>query len=184
MICRSRPNILPKSIPKSTKNRSRDALGTPRGAQGPPGGLSGASRERPRGAPGAPGGSPGPPRDAPTGARERSGARRGTQNRPRVASGSEKIEFSSHGAFAKPRRSDFSKIFVDFRVFPKVCEVPPVPRLPAKTEGRPSALRVASLARGNLEKRRKSLPKLTQNRRKSCLRAPRAPCLVDFCFSN
>ena len=65
--------------PKSTQNRSRDPLGTPRGVQERPKGVSGASRERPgasparsgsarrvaKGAPGRQKGRPGAPGSAP-----------------------------------------------------------------------------------------------------------------------
>ena len=107
--------------PKSTQNRSRDPLWTPRGAQERPEGVSGASRERlgsvserPRRPPGAPGGSPRAPRDAGKSARERLGARRGDQNRRQVSSRNEKIEFFSRGSFTNPFRNDFSTILVDF----------------------------------------------------------------------
>merc|ERR1712025_935267 len=66
------------------------------------------------------------------------------------------------------------------RFFCKVCEPLKVLRLPAKTEVRPFALRVELLARCNLEKPLKSVPKSTRNRRKSRLGASRAPFSVDF----
>ena len=119
-------------------------------------------------------------RDARKGALERLGARRGDQNRRQVASESGKIAFSACSAFAKHRRSAFLSIFVDFRFFGEVCEPLKVLRLPAKTEVRPFALRVESLARCNLEKPRKSIPKSTQNRRKSRLGAARASFSIDF----
>ena len=171
-----------KSMRKSTENRSPE---TPRGTQNrfkiAPGTLSGqpvacksvpkASQERlgsvperPRRAPGVPGGSPRAPCGARKGALERPGARRGDQNRRQVASGSGKIEFSSRCAFAKHRRSDCSSILDDFRFFCKVCEPLKVLHLSAKTEVRPFALRVESLARCNLEKPLKSVPKSTQHR--------------------
>ena len=144
----------------------------------------GSVPERPRRAPGVPEGSPRAPRDARNDALERPGARRGDQNRRQVASGSGKIEFSSCSSFAKHRRSDFSSIFVDFRFFCEVCEPLKVLRLPVKTEVRLFALRVESLARCNLEKPRKSVPRSTQNRRKSRLEAARATFSVDFCRSK
>ena len=98
--------------------------------------------------------------------------------------GAKNIEFFSPGAFTKRRRSDVSTSFVDFCFSCKGCDVPHVPRLSAKTGVRPVAQRVASLARCNLEKRRKSLPKSTQNRRKSRLGAARAPVSVDLCRSK
>ena len=124
------------------------------------------------------------PRDARKGALERLGARRGDQNRHQVASGSGKIEFSPRCAFAKHCRSDFSSIFVDFCFFCKVCEPLKVLHLSAKTEVRPFAMRVESLARCNLEKPRKSTRKSTRNRQKSRLGASRAPFSVDFCRSE
>jgi hypothetical protein len=53
-------------------------------------------------------------------------------------------------------------------------------RLPVKTEVRLFALRVESLARCNLEKPLKSVPKSTQNRRKSRLGAAQATFSIDF----
>ena len=117
-----------KSIPgealghsKSIENRSRDPLGTLRGAQGRLEGVSGASRERlgsvlgrPRRVPGAPGGSPSVTRDARKSAWERPGARRGGPNRRQVASGNEKIEFSSHGSLADRFSAVFRSIFARF----------------------------------------------------------------------
>ena len=120
------------------------------------------------------------PRDARKGALERLGARRGDQNRRQVASGSGKIEFSSRRALAKHCRIDFSSILVNFRVFCEVCEPLKVLRLPIQNRVRPFALRVESLARRNLEKRRKFVPKSTQNRRKSRLGAARTTFSVDF----
>ena len=200
-FCRSLANSLAKSIKNHGENRSRE---TPRGTQnrlkigpgtlsGHPvasksvpkasrerlGSVSGASRERPRRAAKASGGSPRVPRDARKGALERLGACRGDQNRHQVASGSGKIEFSLRCAFAKHCRSDFSSIFVDFCFFCKVCEPLKVLHLSAKTEVRPFALRVESLARCNLEKPRKSTRKSTRPRRKSPLRASRAPARLS-----
>ena len=78
--------------PKSSQNRSRDPLGTPRGVQERPEGVSGASRERPgasparsgsarrvtksapgrqKGRPGAPGSAPRRPKSTPSRVRER-----------------------------------------------------------------------------------------------------------------
>ena len=120
--------------------------------------VSKASRDRlgsvsghPRRAPGAPRSSPSAARDARKIARDHPEARRLDQNPRRVASENRKIEFFPCGAFAKRIRSDFLPSLVHFRVFRKVCDPSEVLRLPAKTEGRPIALRVASLARSNLE---------------------------------
>ena len=110
--------------------------------------------------------SPRTARDAQRGAQERSGEVRGDENRRRVASASEKIEFFSIGSFAQRRRTDFSTTFVSFGFFCKVCEPSKVLRLLAKTEVRPFALRVAPIARSNLEKRRKSFqnrPRIVEN---------------------
>ena len=108
-------NIDRKSIPgeasghsKSIENRSRDPLGTLRGAQERLEGVSGA---RPRRVPGAPGGCPSVTRDARKSAWERPGARRGGTNRRQVASGNEKNEFSSHGSLADRFSADFRSIF-------------------------------------------------------------------------
>ena len=132
--------------------------------------VRGEVRGGPRRTAGASRGSPRVPRDARKGALERLGACRGDQNRHQVASGSGKIEFSLRCAFAKHCRSDFSSIFIDFCFFCKVCEPLKVLRLSTKTEVRPFALRVESLACCNLEKPRKSTRKSTRNRRKSMLR--------------
>ena len=151
--------------PKSTQNRSRDHLGRPRVVQERPEGARerlGSVTERPRRPPGGPGESPRATRHARKFALERLGARRGDQNRRQVASEKGKIELSACSAFAKHRRSNFSSIFVDFRFFGEVCEPLKVLRLPAKTEVRPFALRVESLARCNLEKPIKSVPKSTE----------------------
>ena len=149
----NRSKIGPGSSPGAPKIDTKSVPGPTRDAQwrsGTSRSRLGASRERPRRAPGAPGESPRAARDAQRGARERSGEGRGDQNRRRVASASEKIEFFSLGSFAKRRRTDFSTIFVSFGFFCKVCEPSKVLRLLAKTEGRPFALRVASLVRSNL----------------------------------
>ena len=150
----------------------------PRGAQERPGGILGASQGvlgRPRRAPGAPGVFPRGPRDGQKDARECPGARRGDQNRRQVASGSKKIECFLHGAFAKHHRSDFLMTFFDFWFFCKVCEPLKVLPLPAKTEVRPFALRVESLARCKLEKHEnwpENRPKIIENRVSGTLGRP------------
>ena len=73
----------------------------------------------------------------------------------------------SHGWVAQARRSDFSMSFLDFRFCRKMENRPEVRRLPTKTEVRPFALRVESLARSNLEKHENQLPnrpKIVENR--------------------
>ena len=82
--------------------------------------VADAPRECPGSVPGAPGGSPRAPRDDQKDSQARSGTRRGNQNRRRVASGSEKIEFFSHNTFEKASWNDFSSIFVGFRLFCKI----------------------------------------------------------------
>ena len=162
-----------KSPRKSTENRSPE---TPRGTQNrlkiASGTLSGhpvacksvpkASRERlgsvperPRRAPGVPGGSPRAPRDAIKGALERPGARRGDQNRRQVASGSEKIEFFSHGSFAQAFRSDDSfHDFGQFSVFSQNAKS--LFRTTPASKNRGSALRAASLDARLLQPRKTS----------------------------
>ena len=125
-------------VPKSIRKASQKRLGS----------ISG----RPQHAPGSPRGSPRAARDARRSVREHPGALRGRQNRRQVAPGSAKIDFCPRGSFVKCRRSDFPSIFVDFRVFRKVCEPSKVPRLSAKSRVRPLALRVTSLAQCCLEK--------------------------------
>ena len=163
--------IDPKSVPgatprhpKSSPNRCRDLLRTPHGARDRPRGVSGASRERPWRAPGAP-----RERQRAAGSPERaSGNAPERAETPKIdaasRAGAKKNEFFSLGAFTKRRRSDFSTIFVVFCFSCKGCDVPHVLRLSAKTRVRRVALRVASLARCNLEKRRKPLPKSSENR--------------------
>ena len=168
-INKNRSKTGPGSGPRAPKIDLKSVPGPTRDAQwrsGTSRSRLGASRERPRRAPGAPGESPRTARDAQRGARERSGEGRGDQNRRRVASASEKIEFFSLGSFAKRHWTDFSTIFVSFWFFCKVCEPSKVLRLLAKTEVRPFALRVAPIARSNLEKRRKSFqnrPRIVEN---------------------
>ena len=148
-----------KDSSPATQSRLKFTPGTLSGRPGAPRSVPGAPRRRlgsisggPRRVPGAPGGSPRVSRDASRGAQERSGTCRDSQNRLQVASGSAQSEFCSLGAFAKRRRGDFSSIFVVFRVFRKVCEVPEVLRLPAKTEVRACAMQVESLVPCKIEK--------------------------------
>ena len=146
--CWELPGAAPER-PKSTENRSRDPLGTPRGGQEHSEGIPGASWKRlgaPQHAPESPGGSPRATRDARKSARERPGMPRSHQNRRQVAPGSAKIDVFPHGSFAKRCCSDFPSMFVDFRAFRKFSEPFKVPRPSAKSRIRPFALRVMSLA--------------------------------------
>ena len=125
--------------PRGTQNRlkiaPRSLPGTPwrpRSSQGPSGAFStcpgivlGLSRQRPGSARRVP--KPGPGRQE-----ERPGALRGGQNRCRGASGSEKSEFFACAALAHRLRSDYSTMFVDFRIFRKTQKRSNVLRLPIK----------------------------------------------------
>ena len=163
----SRASESSESLEKTIQNRSRERL---RGSQnrlkigrGPswdapwqPRAVRerlGSVLGRPRRGPGAPRESPKTLRDARKSVREHPGARRGDQNQPQVASGSEKIAFLSPGSCTKRHRSDFPSIFIDFCFLCEVREPSKVLRLPAKTKVRPLALRVESVARCNLKKR-------------------------------
>ena len=153
--------------PKSTQNRSRDPLGTHHGVQEHPEGVSGASWECLGASPACPGSARGVPESAPGRQKERPGAlgsvlRRLKSTPSRCRERKNRVFLAR--AFAKHRRSNFSSIFVNFRFFCKVCEPLKVLRLPAKTEVRPFALRVESLAYCNLEKTRKSSRLSTRNR--------------------
>ena len=98
-------------------------------------------------------------------AQKHSGARRGNQNRRRVAPGSKKIMLSSPVSCAKLHRRDFSSILPGFWIFCKACEPLKVLRLPAKTKVRPFVPRVELLARCYLEKQRKVFPESMQKLR-------------------
>ena len=134
---------------KIGRGPSWDAPWQPRAVRERLGSVFGRSRR----GPGAPRESPKTLRDARKSVREHPGARRGDQNQPQVASGSEKIVFLSPGSCAKRHRSDFSPMFIDFCFLCEVCEPSKVLRLPAKTKVRPLVLRIESVARCNLEKR-------------------------------
>ena len=179
LVSRLVPRNHRKSPEKTIQNRSRERL---RGSQnrlkigrGPswdapwqPRAVRerlGSVLGRPRRGTGAPRESPKTLRDARKSVRECPGARRGDQNQPQVASGSEKIVFLSPGSCAKRHRSDCSSIFIDLCFLCEVCEPSKVLRLPAKTKVRPLALRVESVARCNLEKRRKPDSELIQKLR-------------------
>ena len=149
--------------PRGMKNRTQIDPRTLSGRPATPKSVPKASRERlgsvsghPWRAPGAPSQSPSAARDARKSARDRPEGRRVDQNRRRVASEIQKIKFFPCGSIAKRYRSEVSAILVDFRIIPKVCEPSEVSCLPAKTEVRPLALRVESLARCKLGKRQKS----------------------------
>ena len=135
--------VVPKSVPKVSRERLGSVLG------------------RLRHAPASPGESARATRDARKSARIRPGVCRGDANRRLVPSGSKKIKFHSCGSFAMRWQNDFSPLFIDFRPFRQVREPSEVPRLPAKTEVRPFALRVKSLTRWNHGKRRKWTPDST-----------------------
>ena len=72
-------------------------------------------------------------------------------------------------------------IFSFFGVCAKRANPSEVPRLSAKTEVRPIALHIDSLARSDLGKRRKSYRKSTQNRAKVAFTVAWATFSVDFC---
>ena len=183
-----------ESLEKSFQNRSREKLRASKidseSVVGPSWDASWqprAFRERlgsvsghPRRVPGAPQEPPKAPRDVRKSAREHMRERRGDQNQRQVVSWSGKTKFLSRGSCAKQQPSHFSSIFWDFLLCCEVCEPLKVLRLLAKTKVRPFALRVKSLARCNLEKPLKSVPRSTRNRRKSHLGASRAPFSVDF----
>ena len=165
---------------KSDQNRSWDALRMPRHLQERPERILGTSREclgivlgSPRCAPRAPRESTKALRNARESAQERPGARRSDQNRFQGTSGSERIDYFPCSMIEKRFRLEFSSIFVDFGLSQKDGEPSEVLRLPAKTEVRLFALRIDSLARRNLEKRRKSTHRTSQNRRKRRLGANR-----------
>ena len=106
----NRSKIIAKIDRKSIPGPSRDASWRPRASRRGLGSVLG----RPRRVPGAPGGSPSVTRDARKSAWERPGARRGGPNRRQVASGNEKIEFSSHGSLADRFSADFRSMFARF----------------------------------------------------------------------
>ena len=138
--------------PKSSQNRSREPLGTPRGDQERPEGVSGASRERLGVSPARPGNARRVSKGAPGRQQGRPGASGSAPSRPkstprRVRERKNQVFFVRHVCGASSER-----FFDDFRFFRKVRNVCFVPRLPAETEVRPFALRVESLARCNLEK--------------------------------
>ena len=115
-----------------------------------------SSRDRPSSIPGAPGESPGAAPSVRKSGRERPGALRGDQNRRRGASGTQKSEFFACAALAHRLRSDYSTIFIDFRIFRKMQKCSNVLRLPVKIKVRHFALRGEALARCDLEKHHKS----------------------------
>ena len=151
---------------RGLQNRVKIGPGTPSGLPTAPKSIPRASRERlgsgsgrPRRVPGAPGGSPRAPRDAQKDAEERPRSHRDSENRRPSTSRSGKIRCRLRDLSAKHCRSAFSSIFLHFRSFWKVCKPSEVLRLPAKTELRAPALRVALRARRRLEKLRKSMKK-------------------------
>ncbi|MEC7441072.1 MAG: hypothetical protein VX802_09450, partial [Pseudomonadota bacterium] len=75
-----------------------------------------------------------------------------TKSRP----GATNARGRTHSSFANHGRGDFSTNWVDLRRCRHACESSKVPRLPAKTKVRHIAPHDELLARGYLEKRRKS----------------------------
>ena len=150
-----RSSEAPKIESKSVPGRSWDAPWHPRAFQKRPRSVQG----RPRHVPEAPRECPKAPRDVKKGVREGLGACRGVQNRCQVMPGSENIRFFVHSSFEKQRWNDFVPILVHFRLRCKVCEPLKVLRLPAKTKGRPSAVRVQLRTRCNSKKPRRSITK-------------------------
>ena len=157
--------IAPKIDATSCRNRSTSTSGQSRATQGAPE----TSQERLALPSGRPGRSPGArwawpdaSRDAKRVAHGRPGARRSDQLHCQAASGIENFEFCPRVSLEKQRRCDLSSHFVVFRRFRKTCEPSEVPHLSAKTEVRPVALHIDSLARSDL----KNNKNLTENRRK------------------
>ena len=129
----------------------------------------------------------GMPGRVPESARQRFGA---VKIDAKSCPGAQKASFCGTALLRSAVIANFRRFVCDFQVFRKVFEPSKVPRLLAKSRVRLFALRVASLARRCLEKRRKSIPKSTENRqdstqncRKSCLGPSRAPLSTDFCRS-
>ena len=103
--------------PKSTQNRSRDPLGTPRGAQERPGGVSGASRERLGASPGRPRSARRVPKGAPGRRKERQGAPGSAPRRPK-STPSRVPERKNRVFFARLVHEPFSeRFFYDFGRF-------------------------------------------------------------------
>ena len=174
---------------KSDPNRSRDALRTPRDLQERLERILGTSRERlgsvsgsPRCTPRAPRESTKALRNARESTQDRPGARRSGQNRFQGKSGSERFEYFPCSMIENRFRCELSTISIDFWLSQKNGEPYEVPRLLAKTKVRLFAPRIDSLARCNLEKRRKSIPRSSQNHRKRRLGANGAIFSVDFCI--
>ena len=111
-----------KSIPgealrhsKSIENRSRDPLGTLRGAQGRLEGVSGASRERPGASPARPGSARRIPKRDPGRQKERLGASGSAPRRPK-STPSRVRERKNRVFFARfARRPIFGRFSLDFR---------------------------------------------------------------------
>ena len=98
--------------PKLNQNRSRNPLGTPRGAQERPESVSGASRARPRASPARPGTAQKAPKDAPGHQKERPGAPGSTPWRPK-STPSRVRERKNRVFFAWRVREPFSERFFD-----------------------------------------------------------------------
>ena len=95
------PKSVPAEVPghpKSSQNRSQDALGTPRGAQERPGSITGASQERLGTSPGRPGSARGVTKGTPGRQKGRPGASRSAPRRPKSTkiAGNELIKNSNY----------------------------------------------------------------------------------------
>ena len=163
---RKATKIVPKIDATSSRNHPTSTLAPSRATEGAPE----TSQERlavpsgrPGRAPGAPRARPGASRDANRVAQGRSGARRSDQLQCQAASGMENFELCLRVSLEKLRRCDLSLRFVVFWRFRKACEPSEVPHLSAKTEVRPIALHIDSLARSDLKKQRKYHRKTMQN---------------------
>ena len=103
--------------PKSTQNRFRDPLGTPRGVQERPEGVSGASRERPGASPARSGSARRVTKSAPGRQKGRPGAPGSAPRRPKSTPSrvrEQKFELSWHGSLADRFSIDFRPIFDRF----------------------------------------------------------------------
>ena len=127
-------------------------------------------QERPAGVPASSEHVPGMSQDHPESPRRRPGTRKRPPGRVRERAETPKIiaeprpEMKKNNFFVrslsmKHRWTIFLPILVDFQSVGKVCEPLKVPRLPAKTRVRPSALQVESRTHCTLEKERKLVPK-------------------------
>ena len=121
---------------------------------------------------------PGTPIESPRGGRERAEAINFTAKLPpesKISSSFRASRSKSCGAAICRRILSF------FGVCANRANPSEVPHLSAKTEVRPIALHIESLARSDLEKRRKSHRKLMQNRAEVAFAVAWATFSVDFC---